>query len=369
MTCRGSNRTALLAVGLIVLFSSGLLAGCNFNLEPIELHVKASTSPTISQTLISAAQGKTISPQDISPQTSPQPGDAPVQTQALTNPESDPNLGGLITATITAWPNDTPTPGPSPTPSRTATRTLVPTRTRAPSLTPTITSTPTVTATATPPAPDHDLVQPGMMSLVTSPIQMEFYSLTGDDGQVHIRLVGEDGRTITETKLNYDRGGRYIYAAPKIPFEIEAVSEVARLEVWSQDSFGRTIALSSVDLVLLSIGRSEINPEAVAQEPYIIRAPRYDQTIKGGTLIVDGLARPVNQSALIFEVITEGAQVITSKTFTPAAPPAGQSYTPFHLEIPYQIKTTTPVRLIVRQEGSRLPGTVWLNSILITLEP
>ena len=369
MTCRGSNRTTVLAVGLIILFSSGLLAGCHFNLEPIELHVTASIAPTISQTLISAAQGKTLSPQNISPQSSPQPGDTPIPTRSLTNPENDPNLGGLITATITAWPNDTPTPGPSPTPSRTATRTLVPTRTRAPSLTPTITSTPTVTATATPPSPDHDLVQPGMMSLVTSPIQMEFYSLTGDDGLVHIRLVGEDGRTITETKLNYDRGERYIYAAPKIPFEIEAVSETARLEVWSQDSFGRTIALSSVDLVLLSIGRSEINPQAFAQEPYILRAPRYDQTIKGGTLIVDGLTRPVNPSPLIFEIVSDGAQVIASKTFTPASPPAGQSYAPFHLEIPYHVKTTTPVRLTVRQEGSRLPGTVWLNSITITLEP
>jgi hypothetical protein len=50
----------------------------------------------------------------------------------------------------------------------------------------------------------------------------------------------------------------------------------------------------------------------------------------------------------------------------PAAP---LSHTPLKFDVAYKVSTATPVRLIFRQEGSRIPGTVALSSQLIVLEP
>jgi hypothetical protein len=236
-------------------------------------------------------------------------------------------------------------------------------------LTPTITRTPTITFTPTPPSPKQELLRPGLMSKLLSPIQVEMYALTGDDRLVTVELVGEDGRVIARQVLEYNAAGRFIYGVPKIPFEIETVSELARLQVRSVDLFGRPIAISSVDLILLSVGRSEIFPPAITMEPYLIRAPRKGETVSGGLLVVEGLARPVNDSLLLLELITENGAVMSTKQFQVDPPSGDLSHTPFRLEIPYKVNGPTPVRLVIRQEGSRIPGTVALNSQTIILEP
>jgi hypothetical protein len=46
------------------------------------------------------------------------------------------------------------------------------------------------------------------------------------------------------------------------------------------------------------------------------------------------------------------------------------SHIPFEAYLPYSVETSTNVRLVVRQESaSRLPGTIYLYSFEITLEP
>lgn len=353
-----SSQVICLAVCLLVLL---LLAGCKFDLQPVE---NPSTQTATPPTSISSSDTPEPGVSESATVTLQQPLDIPIP-----EPGSSLSIETASGPTVTPWPNNTPTAGPSPTPSRTPTRTRVPTRTRAPTNTPTITYTPTTTFTPTPQAPDQLLLRPGLLSKVISPIQMEMYAISGEDGLVTVELIGEDGRLISRQVLNFNRGGRYVYAVPTIPFEIPAISEMARLQVRSQDLFGRSVAISSVDLILLSVGRSEINPPAITQEPYLIRFPRPRAVVSGGLLVVDGLARPVNDSILILELTTETGRVISTKTFS-VDPPSGQlSHTPFHLEIPYKVDSTTNVRLSIRQEGSRIPGTVALNSILISLEP
>jgi hypothetical protein len=273
------------------------------------------------------------------------------------------------TATITAWPNDTATPGPSPTRTRTPTRTRIPTRTRAPTLTPTITLTPTVTFTPTPPAPDIDIVRPGLMSKVVSPIQMEMNFVTGAEGIVTVELIGEDGRVISRQVLTYQRANRSLWAAPEIPFEIDGAAETARLQVLTRDEQGRMIDLASVDVILLSAGRNEINPPAITQASYLVRSPEWGDTVRGGMLVIDALARPVNDSPLLIELVDENGTVVTVKQVV-VPPPAGPlSHTPFTVQIPYKVGAEVPVRLVIRQEGSRIPGTVALYSQPLVLAP
>jgi hypothetical protein len=203
-----------------------------------------------------------------------------------------------------------------------------------------------------------------------SPIQAEIYARPGEDGLVRLELVGEDGRLIARQVLDFKRYiGRAIAFYPEIPFEIESAAETARLQVLTSDRFGRAISIMSVDVVLLKVGRNEIYTPLVTQEPFIIRYPQEGQTISGGTLAIEGLIRPVTDTPVLLEAVAENGAVIFTKQFV-VPPPNGQlSHTPFQLEIPYKVGQSTPVRLIFRQESTRIAGSVALSSLLITLDP
>ena len=137
-----------------------------------------------------------------------------------------------------------------------------------------------------------------------------------------------------------------------------------------EDQFKRKIAVSSVDLILLALGDNETTPSVVDLEPYIIRYPYPDQTIWGGKLWVSGVARRVNDSPLIIELINEEGNVVGASRIEVPPPTAEMSHMPFGEEIPYFVEGSTSVRLTIRQDSNqRIPGVVALSSITIVLEP
>jgi len=155
-----------------------------------------------------------------------------------------------------------------------------------------------------------------------------------------------------------------------VDFNISAAVETARLSIWVNDRFGRLMDLASVDLLLMSMGDNEINPPAYSDAPYLIRYPEQNQTIKGGILLLQGLANPVNESPLIIELVTEDGNIVGSNTISVAAPSGDLSHTPFILDIPYTVNASAPVRLTIRQESTgRIPGTVALSSMTLVIEP
>jgi hypothetical protein len=185
-----------------------------------------------------------------------------------------------------------------------------------------------------------------------------------------VELIGEDGRLIARQVKDF-KGymGRSISFYPQIPFEIQTAAETARLQVVTNDSAGRVLYLMSVQLVLLSVGRAEIFPSAVTQEPFIVRYPDEGTIISGGTLIVSGLARPVNEQSLTVELVTENGAAITTKKFTVDPPTPEISHSPFFLEIPYNVTGPTNVRITLRQTDPRLPGSVVVSTRWVILEP
>jgi len=257
------------------------------------------------------------------------------------------------------------TPGPSPTASRTPTRTATPTRTRWPTITNTITLTPT------PPAAALRISRPGLLSKVSSPFRVEGVVRTGDDGKAWLYLIGEDGRIITEQVLDFGRQANQRFTiSPEVRFEISAAAEAGRLMISSLDAYGRTIGLSSVDLILMKTGSDEINPPTDTLEPYLVRSPRNEAVINGGLVLVSGLIRPVNDTPVLFELIDTAGRVIGSSQMVIAPPEGDFSHTPFQIGILYQVNATTPVRLTLRQESDgRIPGTIALWSMTLTLEP
>lgn len=348
-----------------MLFFAALSGGCGGGWVPAEQVPTTIASQTPAPT-------QSATPTVIAPVVETAPGEIILIVESET-PAALPGLTASRTPTKTGSPippeeqiatllvewDGTATPGPAPTRTRTSTRT------------PTRTLTPTITPTPTPPYGQLRIARPGHLSKVTSPLRTEMFVKPGDDGQVHIDLIGENGRFITRQLLNYTQYlNRNIGITPEISFEIAAVAETARLSVSTQDKFGRIIALTSLDLILLSIGEDEINLPVYQQEPYIVREPKPEAVITGGMLRISALARPVNSTALIIELIAENGQVIAQASTTVEPPSGDLSHTPFSLQIPYTVTDITPARLTLRQESAnRITGTVALYSLLVTLAP
>lgn len=246
-----------------------------------------------------------------------------------------------------------------------------PTRTLPPTRTPLPTRTPTPTLTPTPPFAYLHITRPGEFSRLISPYRMEAMVEPGEDGLVRIELIGEDNRLIINEALDYrDYLNRRFWVAPYLEFQIPGTAETARLVMSVEDQFGRDIALSSVDLVLLSLGNNETNPAAVDLEPYLIRYPSTDQVLQGGVMWVSGLARRVNSTPLILELIDEQGKIVGANQVMVPPPTEELSHIPFGVEIDYQVQEMTPVRLTIRQESDgRIPGTIALSSTTIILLP
>ncbi|MDZ4158473.1 MAG: hypothetical protein U1B80_01670 [Anaerolineaceae bacterium] len=352
MSAIPARRAALwmLSVGLML-----LLAGiaCNFSelLAPIPIPTSAPSAALVPSA--TSLPTETQTPADLNPASTPLP---PTET-SLPTPSPSPSPSNA--------PEGYDTQDPWQTPSRTATFTRTPTKTRLPTFTPTITNTPT------PPVATLRIRRPGLFSKMTSPFRMEAMVRPGADGWVWIELIGEDSRVITNLDLDYERQiGKRFWISPFIRFGISGAAETARLVVYIKDQFGRIMALSSVDLVLLSVGENEINPALVYWEPYLVRFPLPEQTISGGTEVVVGMARPVNETPLILDLITESGEVVGSAQVVVPEPSGGMSHTLYQVSIPYAVEQLTPVRLIIRQMSSgRIPGTAALSSMLLYLEP
>ncbi len=348
------------AIFLFFCIGISLLAACNPRgipgsvlLTPIGLP-SLTASPTLFTPTETLTPTGTLTPTIVPPTDTitPEPSETPTATESLI-----PTLA------------DTSTPYPpgyrTPTFTRTASRTRTNTRTRVPTFTPTITNTPT------PPLRWLRLDVPGPLSRVTSPIHIEGVFSPSDDGIIYFELYGEDARLITRQAMDYRAYiNRRVFTAPEVYFEISAAAETGRLVIYTLDSYGRTISLTSVDLVLIQVGDNEVYDYIDQSEPYIIRQPATNQVITGGVLQISGLARRLNNNPLIIELIGEDGGIIATRLVDLPAPEGNLSHMPFYVEIPYSVDGPTPVRLTLRQTSDDdIPGTISLTSILLELQP
>ncbi|MBA4380523.1 MAG: hypothetical protein C0393_07615, partial [Anaerolinea sp.] len=271
-------------------------------------------------------------------------------------------------ATSTATIEPSATPEPSPQPSATASpEGLTATPFPLPSLFPTDTPLPDFT-----PAPASaaaiQILTPGPLSKVRSPIKLHGYVVPGYDNLARIELYGEDGRLLARQLLRVYTSVKWAYLSVDIPFEVQAAAEVGRLQISTQDQFGRTSLLTSVRLLLLSAGYEEINPPGNLDERCSLDSPSPGTRVSKGKLTVSGQMRPLNSQPLVIELITATGAVVGSKMIA-IQPAPDDSYLPIAAEITYAIPAATWVRLTIRQSDERIAGTIYLFSQEIYLTP
>ena len=246
---------------------------------------------------------------------------------------------------------------PSPTSSPTA---LPPTRTRIP--------TATDTPTPIPPAPPARLhiLAPGPMSLLASPLQLRLYLVPGETNNAQVSLFGEDGRLIWR-----EQPTRFQDVPPpglelflETPFEVR-VAELGRLEASTKDKAGRLETLVSLQVTLLPMGLSQVNPPDPPFERAAIYSPAPEASVSGGTLVVEGAFWPFNDQPVILALQDESGRVLVTRQLSLL----GNTYIPFSTTLPYKVSESTQARLSIQQADPRFNAIAYLYSVLVTLNP
>lgn len=256
---------------------------------------------------------------------------------------------------------------------------------------PTLTPPPTQTASDPPPSPtvtyalqnsteielpaslpygEIQILNPGPLSRVVSPIKLHAYLHPGDDDRVRIALYGEDGRLLVRHVLRYSAPPTYkVHLKQDLEFEIPGVAEEGRIEITTQDEFGRVKALTSADVILLSEGAKDINPPADLYEQIILQQPVASTLIQDGVIIVQGFTRQAPQGQLYVELVNFRGGVVGSKIIGVADRELERGYRFFVGEIPYQVGTPSWIRVQVMARDNTMSEVKHLSSVRILVSP
>ena len=266
--------------------------------------------------------------------------------------------------TLTPIPSETPIP-PSPEPEITPSETLD-----------LILRSPEPLTLPDPlPQGEIQIISPGRLSRVRSPFDIHVYlappsnekdesssyqvSLYGDDGRLLVRhFFTRDGSEESNTHLVLD-----------ITFEVSGDAETARLEVKSLDGYGRTSALASTDLILLSNGDPEIKSIQDLFENLIIQQPISSTLIQGDVLVIQGVTRFAPEDQLLVELMNRNGGLIGSDVILVSEENLGKGYRPFEGEVPYQVGSSSWIRVQVTARDGKFSGIQHTSSVEVLISP
>lgn len=230
---------------------------------------------------------------------------------------------------------------------------------------------PTPLPTFTPTAiPEHrraaiQILAPGPMSKVISPIQLKMDVIAGNSSTVQIDLFGEDGRLMSRElkRVLPNQNGTYLFV--KIPYEIPGAGELGRLTISTTDKAGRIVAMNSVHVLMLASGGNQVYPAGNPAEAVGVFSPRLSVPASGGVLNVRGDVWPFNLQPVILELLDAegkslGLRVVTVNGLSPQL---------FETTIPYEVIEPTPAILSIRQDDDRIAGMFYVYSQEILLNP
>lgn len=240
-----------------------------------------------------------------------------------------------------------------------------------PTLPPANVDLPTITPSPTLDVDNHiqlRIVVPGPMSKVISPIQFVAHIDPAYTGLTRIELIGEDGRELyRKVFVTYSNIGYYTRVEEKVTFELKGAAEMGRLQISTYDKKGSLLALNSVRLMLFSVGENQFGPLYPAKERLALRSPAAGDEISGGILLVEGEINPLNDTPLILELFDSEGQIVGSRLLQLA--PADGKYQSFSATIPYQVASSVPARLDLRQSDDRISGLAYLYSLPLIIRP
>jgi hypothetical protein len=277
---------------------------------------------------------------------------------------------------VTPLPTETLSPDQL---TATAEPTLLPTDTSQPSVTPSPTldmviATPEPLTLPDPlPQAEIQIISPGRLSRVRSPFRLHLFlapprSDRGEQLSYQLTVYGNDGRVLVKKDLTPEDSG----SSHKIEFvfyEIQESAETARVEIRSLDNYGRTTALVTTELVLLSEGDDEIKAIKDLYDNLVIQQPIPSTLIQGDKLIVQGVTRYAPDNQLVVEMIDRQGSQIGSGLIRVSKEELGFGFRPFEGEVPYQVGKSSWIRVQVIARDRNFSGTQHLSSVEVLVSP
>lgn len=272
----------------------------------------------------------------------------------------------LLSASPTVVTARAPTPSETPRflPLTEATQALV---LEPPELVPT--SSPTPPRVGLPPE-RLSILEPGPNSQVTSPFRVQGRGGPSWGSLVYLRLLGEDGSVLAERAT-------YLVGAPgrpgrfgiQIPFAVEAVGENGRLEVSTLDPWnGQLDHLTTVSIVLLSVGTPLVHPALEGPEQLAILEPEEDGHVAGGVVHVRGAGWVKSDFTLSVAVRDYYGDTVGSATAELAAPGVDLLGT-FEVDIPYSVTAPQYGSIVVYESSPDGAGMIHFTSQDVYLQP
>lgn len=285
-----------------------------------------------------------------------------LEAQGIELPSNDPATDFGESPTMPApslEPPATPTPSPKPIEF---------------TATPSSTPIPTEPAQNSPPPANipqsiNQIISPGSGSKVISPFILRAAVKPGPNSVVRIELLGEDGQLLMREVRRYQSlQNEWVSLGSEVAYGINAVAEAGRLQISIEDEHGRLQSVSSVDLILQSMGNQDLNHPVDQLEDIVLESPKTNRLIQGGTMRVAGLARPRSGQPLMIEILSSDGKIVGSRQVS-VVPQPDISYGIFAIDVPYTVDYTTRVRVQVWEPGERIPGIVNLSSVEVLLSP
>jgi hypothetical protein len=225
------------------------------------------------------------------------------------------------------------------------------------------------------PQAEIQIISPGRLSRVLSPFSLHLYLVPprndrGEDLIYQISLYGDDGRLINrETITRTSDQASDSHLLLDLDFTISKDAETARLEISAVDPYGRISSMETTDIVLLSRGEQEIKTILDLFADMIIQQPVPSTLIQGGLLIVQGVTRIAPGGELLVECINRDGDQVGSAVFEVAEEDLGKGYRSFTGEIPYQVGSSSWIRVQVIARDGQFSGIQSLSSVEVLVSP
>jgi hypothetical protein len=205
--------------------------------------------------------------------------------------------------------------------------------------------------------------------MVTNPLRVLASVSPGAGGNVSLRLTSETGRIVASRDWIFNTvGGKRITIDQNFPITVDGVAEAARMQIFTRDSEGRLIALSSEDLLLLSIGKTKLIEAGDLLEPFQLFHPIADETIRHGIVEVEMNVRVRQPSLLVIELVGPDRSVISGKQL-PQVFQAAREFTPITATLQYQVNQKTRARLTLRLIDPQTKENLAVFSQVVNLYP
>ena len=295
-------------------------------------------------------------------------------------------LPTIIELTAQALVDDglvTPPPSSTLSPAQ-LTATAAPTNTSTVTPQPSITLTPTINVVLGTPEPltlpdplpqaEIQIINPGRLSRVESPFQLNVFLAPAqsntEEFSYFVSLYGDDGRLLVRELFNRGDGiSDSSHHVLDIHFDINKSAESARLEISSQDEYQRITAITTTDLILLSDGEEEIKAIQDLFDNLVIQQPIPSTLIQGDILIIQGVTRFAPDDQLIVELINRDGGQVGSGIIPVSQENLGHGYRAFEGEIPYQVGSSSWIRVQVIARDGNFSGIQHLSSVEVLVSP